>query len=306
MQTLLLDIGGSGIKYAIISDAEAPNLKNMGKFAGVDNGMEEILSAIGQIYGKFRDIVDGVAVCACMVLDTQTGFVYTGGSYTNIKNINLQDAISQVCDGKPVIIESDGDCCLRAELTYGVLQGCENAAVFVFGTGIGCAFIADGHIIRGAGSAAGEVSTCAADSRYADDGPAFWAHVSGVGHTCDRICRRCGLPPHSLDGFDLFRMFRAGEQNAVLALNELCDEAARQIFNYCMLMSPEKIAIGGGISSEPELVVMIRERVEQYYKAIERFAVRKRPVIIAAKYRNQANLLGAYVRLQEASSKSML
>lgn len=299
MQTLLIDIGGSGIKYATLKEETAPALANEGKLSGIENSTEAMVAAIASIYNQFRNEVDAIAVCACMVLDTKTGYVYAGGTYHNIRNVNLAERISAACDGKPVTIESDGDCCLRAELKYGALQGCENAGVFVFGTGIGCAFITDGHILTGHNATAGEVSFCAADSRYSNRHPLFWGSVSGMGGACARLCERMAVEPGTLNGFDLFRMVREGSTTATNILDEMCDEASRQIYNACLMLSPEKIAIGGGISGEPELIERLQNGIQTYYKRIEKFTACCCPQIVQAQYRNQANLLGAYARLQE-------
>lgn len=299
MQSLLIDIGGSGIKYATLRSDEFPVLRNEGRRSNVENSTEGMIAAIAEIYQKFRDEVDNIAVSACMVLDTESGYVYAGGTYNHVCDVNLRDLISRACDDKLVTIESDGDCCLRAELAYGVLQGCKNAAAFVFGSGIGCAFIADGHLIRGHNCAAGEVSWCMADSKYGGGRMTLWGGVSGINFACNRLSKRRGQPEGSANGFDLFRLYREGNKDAVAVLDEMCEEAAKQIFNCCMLLSPEKIAIGGGISSEPELLELICAKMAKHYDAIRYFTSLKCPEIAAAKYHNQANLLGAYARLQE-------
>lgn len=299
MQSLLIDIGGSGIKYATLCEETAPALANEGKLSGIANSTDAMVTAITSIYSQFRDQVDAIAVCACMVLNTRTGYVYAGGAYYNIRDVNLAQMISTACDGKPVTIESDGDCCLRAELKYGALLGSENAGVFVFGTGIGNAFIIDGHILVGHNAAAGEVSFCAADSQYAKSKPLFWGGVSGMGAACARLNEKMGMAPGTLNGFDLFRMMRSGQPKAMAVFNDMCDEAARQIYNICLVLSPEKIAIGGGISGEPELLERLTAGIQTHYKRIERFTACRCPQIVQAQYRNQANLIGAYARLQE-------
>lgn len=298
MDALLIDIGGSGIKYATLQEETSPELANEGKLSGIENSTQGMVAAISSIYHRFPQ-VDAIAVCACMVLDTKTGYVYAGGTYHNIHDVNLAERISAACDNKLVTIESDGDCCLRAELKYGALQGCENAGVFVFGTGIGNAFIIDGHILAGHKAMAGEVSFCAADSKYTTDHPLFWGGVSGMRAACAKLNQKMGREPGTLNGFDLFRLMRTGQPEAAAVFNELCDEAARQIYNICLTLSPEKIAIGGGISREPELLEWLAAGVHAYYKVIESFSACRCPQIVQAQYRNQANLLGAYARLQE-------
>ena len=300
METLLIDIGGSGIKYATLRDDDFPNLQNEGKRSGVGKSLEEVVAAIAELYRPLRDQIDAIAICACMVLDTKTGYVYSGGSYSGVREVNLCDAVSAACDKKPVTIDSDGDCCLRAELHYGVLQGCQNAGVFVFGTGIANAFIIDGHILTGHGCAAGETSFCAAHNVLNPDFPS-WASVSGMRSACERLRQRKGMPAGSIDGFVLFELLRKGDPEAEKTLDEMCEESAQQIYNSCLLLSPEKIAIGGGISGEPELLQLLREKLLARFAKIKDISACKCPELIAAKFRNQANLLGAYARLTESA-----
>lgn len=298
MQALLIDIGGSGIKYATIQEACVPELANEGKISGIENSTEAVVDAIAALHRRFS-FVDAIAVCACMVLDTKTGYVYAGGTYSNIRNVDLGKKIAAACGNKPVTIESDGDCCLRAELRYGALRGKRNAGVFVFGTGIGCAFIVDGHILVGHHAAAGEVSFCAADSKYGGGRPLFWGGVSGMGAACARLNESMGQEPGTLTGFDLFRMVRRGVPEAVSLFDAMCEEAARQIYNACLLFAPESIAIGGGISTEPELLEKLRTGIRARYQMIEKFSACRCPQLLQAQYHNQANLLGAYARLRE-------
>lgn len=302
MRALLIDIGGSGLKYAVATDAGTdaqgaplpPTLADEGVLHGVANSTEAMVAAIRSLWEPRRDQVDAIAICACMVLDTQTGYVYRGGSYHAIEEVNLAELITSACDGTPAVLESDGDCCLRAELRYGSLRGCTNAGVVVFGTGLACAFVVDGHLVVGNRAAAGEVSFCAA--AHSENGP-FWASTSGMAAACARLAEREGLEPGSLTGVDLFQQVEQGDERASTVLDEMCDESALQIYNLCLAFAPERLAIGGGISRQPELMRRLLPRVEGYFERIRSFTACRCPELVTARFYNTSNLLGAWDRL---------
>lgn len=299
MCTLAIDIGGSAIKYALISKDTVPALSHIGKIGPIENNLEAVLQAIKRIYYQFQSSVESIAVSACMIVNTENGFVYEGGSYSNIRNVNLRDEISNVCNHLPVVVESDGDCCLKAELRYGSLKGCQNAGVFVFGSGIACAVLIDGIIAKGHLCSAGEVSLCLADSKYSSMDASFWAQVSGVTFACQHLSQHIAPKSSPLNGWDLFHYLRAGNTHASQILNDMCEEAARHIYNYCMLLSPEKIAIGGGISNEPEFIELLKRKIDTLYRQMDAVRPMYHPIVTACTYRNHANLIGAYVRMEE-------
>ncbi len=126
----------------------------------------------------------------------------------------------------------------------------------------------------------------------------MWAGVSGMGAACARLNAQKGAD-NSMTGVDLFSLVEQGDEAATAIFEDMCDESAKQIYNACLLLAPEKIAIGGGISAQPVFVDSLRRRLQAHYRRIESFSACRCPEVLAARYHNQANLLGAYARLRE-------
>ena len=60
MKCLVLDYGGTALKYGII-DTDA-NLTDQGEIPAPNHSVEEYISKTGEIYDRFRDQVEGIAI----------------------------------------------------------------------------------------------------------------------------------------------------------------------------------------------------------------------------------------------------
>ena len=75
------------------------------------------------------------------------------------------------------------------------------------------------------------------------------------------------------------------------------DSLAVQIFNLSILLDLEKIAIGGGISASPLLLQTLKQSMEFFRKnspQAKYLPLLFNPELVVCKYKNDANLLGAY------------
>lgn len=77
----------------------------------------------------------------------------------NIIGLNQFDVVGLLSDklGRPVRIENDVNLALLGEIWHGCAQGVANVALISLGTGIGLGLSVDGHLVRGAHGAAGEI-----------------------------------------------------------------------------------------------------------------------------------------------------
>ncbi len=107
-QYLVLDIGGTFIKYAIM-DTEAQFLEQ-GKVPAVTDSEEGTLGALASV----RDAVssfdyEGVAISMPGRIDTAAGIAHTGGAFQWVLNYPAAERYGAVF-GKPCTIANDGKC----------------------------------------------------------------------------------------------------------------------------------------------------------------------------------------------------
>ena len=123
MQLLAIDVGGSGIKYAL-SD-ESLTLHEKGLVPTSFDTHAGFVEAVGGVFERF-DGIDAVAMSCCGELDPRSGYMFSGGAHVFNAGTNMIESIGARC-GVPVSIENDANCALLAEVHSGSLTDCENA-----------------------------------------------------------------------------------------------------------------------------------------------------------------------------------
>ena len=206
-QYLVLDIGGTFIKYALMGE-DGSFLEN-GKVPSPMDSLESLLDAVAAVGEKFRGRYEGAAVSMPGRIDTRTGVAHTGGAFPFIQDT----PVGQLFAGRlgcPVTVANDAKCAANAEAWTGALAGTANGAVLVLGTGTGGGIVLNRRIWMGSTFAAGELSFLPV--RLEGMGQAFMSDVYGAG--ADRMwaqyasttgllrayARRKGIPVEGLDG----------------------------------------------------------------------------------------------------------
>lgn len=158
MKYLCIDIGGTFMKYCVLEDGELS--AEVQKKAVPQEKLEDLLDMIRSIYDEVikEHTVDGVAISMPGVIETDKGYMRSGGSLQYIQEIPLADIISRRCGGIPVNIENDAKAAATAELATGALRNYSNAVLLTIGTAIGGAVIVEKTILRGWNLCAGEFS----------------------------------------------------------------------------------------------------------------------------------------------------
>lgn len=108
-----------------------------------------------------------------------------------------------------------------------------------------------------------------------------------------------------MNGRIFFDAANAGEPEALEVLEKFCFAVDVQIYNLSVLLNLEKVAIGGGISSQPLLIETLdRVYEEQILKghpfSEEQARSLAHPEIVACAFHNKSNQIGALVSYQNA------
>ena len=101
----------------------------------------------------------------------------------------------------------------------------------------------------------------------------------------------CESDISKLTGTILTSAAKAGNQLAIAAFNKQADWLGNACASYTLLLDPQAIVIGGGVVDAGELFLTpVRSAMEKYMP----FAgTHTSPKIIAAKFGNEAGLIGA-------------
>ncbi len=148
MELLGIDIGGSGIKGAIVNAATgelvterlrlpSPSTFQPSEVVGVTKNLVNQLNYSGPIGVGFPAVV-----MRGKVMTPPTALAFPGWD-----DVNLAERLSDAT-GCPVTVANDADVACLAEMYFGAGRGQRGLViVFTIGTGIGSAMFYDGHII---------------------------------------------------------------------------------------------------------------------------------------------------------------
>lgn len=286
MKYLVFDIGGTFIKYGIV-DSEYKILFNE-KFKTPKN-KESFLNKIKEIYLKYDDEIEGVALSMPGHIDEYSGFAYSAGLITYLEKNNIVGLLHDFID-KPISVENDGKCAALSELWLGSLKGVEHGIALVFGTGVGGGIIINKKVYKGFNGIAGEFSFITEKSE--DEKVDFLGRKASVSYFVDEVAKKKNILSEDLSGEKVFEMIKEKDEEAIKCLEDFCDNIVRHLYNIQHILDPEKFSIGGGISNQNIFIECLKERIEIYDK--ENFSLKK-PLIVQSKYKNNSNILGALI-----------
>lgn len=297
MKYLVLDIGGSSIKYALMN-RESEFLEK-GKVKTPKDSLETFVEVIGEIYDIYKDEIEGIAISMPGRIDSDRGYTFTGGALTYNDKRDMVDILKKRCPVS-ITIENDGKCAALAEASLGNLSDCNDGIVVILGTGIGGGIIKDKKLHKGANFIAGEFSAIITNSSTKKNPmESMWARTCGVNALIREVALVKNISEEEINGEKVFEYANLGDKDVLNVLDEYCYRIAVQLFNLQYIYNPEKIAIGGGISAQNILIEYIQKNI---HKLASKIPVDfPAPTVVACKYRNDSNLIGA---LQNFISKS--
>jgi glucokinase len=197
--------------------------------------------------------------------------------------------------GWPVALINDARAFGLAELRLGAGRGARSIVGLTLGTGVGGVIAVDGRVHLGHDGTAGEVGHQTIDP----DGP-----PCGCGnHGCleafaraDRIAAACGAPTVEA----AVAAAHAGDERALAGLAEVGRYLGIGIGNMIVVISPDRVIIGGGIAAAGDLLLgPIREELRRRVRTTPLDEVE----IVTAELGTWAGAIGAAVHGAEAAAR---
>ena len=290
-QYLVLDIGGTFVKYAIMDDEG--QFIEQGKVPANTTSEEHMLASLADVRETVASYdYEGVAISMPGRIDTAKGWAYTGGAFTWLHDYPAAEKYGAVF-GKPCTVANDGKCAAIAESWEGALKDVDSGAVLVLGTGVGGGIVLNGEVWMGCSGGAGELSWLVCDLpaiHQGKAGSAIWAGKIAAGAIVPKFGLAKGLA--NADGIMLFDAYEAGDEDAKAIMDEYAMWASSGIITLQAVLDLPRYAIGGGISARPETTTLIRDAVDKLFE-MHPYLPFSKPEIVTCKFGNEANLIGA-------------
>ncbi len=297
---IALDVGGTSMKGALLSDA----LRPLGVIRRSTPGGSRPTQALDAITATLRELdaragerhmtVRHIGTVVPGIVDEESGRA--------IRSVNLGWAdlplarLLTRATGRPVVVGHDVRAGGLAEFRAGAARGARDALFVPVGTGISAAVLSGGRPLVSGGYAGelGHVVTHPGGAICRCGGRGCLETVASAAAIAATYTARSGT---RVDGAaDVAARVAAGDPIAVAVWHGAVGALASALADVTTLLAPERIVLGGGLSQAGNLLLdPLRVRLG------DRLTFQRRPELVRAAFGDEAGCLGAGILAWEAA-----
>ena len=290
MYYICIDIGGTSIKYGVLSEKGEIFIDGTvsAKVTEKENFiLSDVKKLIRNILDEYRNYeIKGICVSTAGVVNPEKGEIAYAGptipKYTGTKiKEELEKEFSISCE-----VENDVNCAGLGEYWKGAGKGSKSMVCLTIGTGIGGSVILDGKLLNGIGYTAGEIG-------YMDVNGSYIQNIASSKYLVEKVQKekveKEGITD-AITGVDIFELAKKGDEICIAGINEIISNLAVGVRNIIYLLNPEVIVIGGGITAQKEY---LEEKIRKEVNDGMISDMFRKTRIELAQQGNQAGLLGA-------------
>lgn len=288
---LVFDIGGSSNKYALIE-----NDKIVEKFSSKqERSMDDLLKFFEDKINSFakNHKLDGIGFSSPGTVDSSTGNIYGKSAVEFITEYNFAMEIKNKFN-LPVAIENDANCAALAEIFYGKVDK-NYLAFLIIGSGIGGAITKNGKIIKGKSLEAGDFGYMLLKNEEGNFDN--FSKLATLPNIRRKMIKKYGIDEST---YLIFDKYMQKKEPYFTEVDQMFTYLAMGIYNIFYTVNPEKIHLGGAISSDDRFVREIKNKLNTgVFKSID---IEISPV----SFFNDNNLYGAYANLKQSIEEKRL
>ncbi len=305
MRTVSVDLGGTNVKAALVSDGEVVRFETVP--VGHSEKLASLLPAIEPVVKRLLSAsgAERLGIAFPGLVDSERSAVISReGKYTDAWETDLEGWARERF-GLPLTIENDARAAAAGERAYGAAEGVGDFVLMILGTGIGAAAYLDGRPVRGkhfqAGITLGHTPSggdrfCACCGGYgcAESEASTWALKDLIARTPGDGALKTERDPD----FKLLRRYYESGDAVASAVFERCvsvwtDVLTTLVYAY----DPELIVLSGGVMKwGDELADRLRDGL--YGKAWTEWG---KPRFAVAENPDASVLLGLHALAQSAT-----
>jgi len=288
MRLMAFDLGGTSVKYGTYVKDE---LIDKGSFITPDS-LEKLMEKMATVINKQEDI-EGIAISAPGSVNQKERVIEGISAISYIHFIPIYDLIQKEF-GLPVAIENDANCAGLCEVERGAAKDGENIVFFVLGTGMGGSIFINRQLHTGSHMYGGEFGMS-----LNSNGQTGSQNGTLVAAT-KKYKEETGI---TLDGIQLLDLYDQGQTEAVKIIDQMFNAIAEVLYNVQVIIDPDTIVLGGGISNRASLSEELSIRMDKHLKKLDILGAK--PKIVNAQYKNDANLYGAVINYKKQINSTL-
>jgi len=305
--TIGIDIGGTKVLGGVVDSTGKiiDSARRPTPLAGGKELVATIIDLVKEFQGKHE--IAGIGISVAALISKDQGTIVGAPNIANLSQLNFVSEIKKVFN-LPVIAENDANAAMWAEFKFGNAKGFNPVIFFIIGTGMGGGLVIDGKLFRGAHGIGAEFghmivqpqgikcgcgtqgcieqyASGSALMRYAKEG------IEADPQKGKRLLELAGGNLSELTGSILTTAAKNGDELAIAAFNKQANWLGSACASYALLLDPQAIVVGGGVVDAGELFLEpVRKAMHSYMPFGKSHP---EPKIIAAKFGNDAGLIGA-------------
>ena len=302
--TIGIDIGGTKISAGVVDSSG--NLIDSSRCSTPAEGGKELISSVINLIKEFNQKyeIKGIGISIAALISSDYGTIVGAPNIANLSKLNFVNEIKEEFE-LPIIIENDANAAMWAEFKFGNAKGLNPVMFFIIGTGVGGGLVIDGKLFKGANGIGAEFGhmcvvpdglLCGCGSKgcieqYASGGALIRYANEALLANPDKSDEVLSFGEGKLSGTALTKAAKAGNELALAAFSKQADWLGLACASYSLIIDPQAIIIGGGVVDAGELFLApVRAAMRKYMPFAESHVP---PKIIAAKFGNDAGLIGA-------------
>jgi glucokinase len=282
------------------------NLIDSSRCSTPTEGGKELISSVINLIKEFNKKyeIKGIGISIAALISSDYGTIVGAPNIANLSKLNFVNEIKEEFE-LPIIIENDANAAMWAEFKFGNAKGLNPVMFFIIGTGVGGGLVIDGKLFKGANGIGAEFGhmcvvpnglLCGCGSKgcieqYASGGALIRYANEALLANPDKSEEVLSFGEGKLSGTALTKAAKAGNELALAAFSKQADWLGLACASYSLIIDPQAIIIGGGVVDAGELFLApVRAAMRKYMPFAESHVP---PKIIAAKFGNDAGLIGA-------------
>ena len=302
--TIGIDIGGTKISAGVVDSSG--NLIDSSKCSTPAEGGKELISSVVNLVKELnkKHEIKGIGISIAALISSDYGTIVGAPNIANLSKLNFVNEIKEEFK-LPIIVENDANAAIWAEFKFGNAKGLNPVMFFIIGTGVGGGLVIDGKLFKGANGIGAEfghmcvvpnglLCGCGAKGcieQYASGGALIRYANEALLANPDKSEEVLSFGEGKLSGTALTKAAKAGNELALAAFSKQADWLGLACASYSLIIDPQAIIIGGGVVDAGELFLApVRAAMRKYMPFAESHVP---PKIIAAKFGNDAGLIGA-------------
>jgi glucokinase len=283
-----LDFGGTKIAAAVcdltgrtLASGVVTSLAEQGAQTSFDHGLQTARDLLASQAAGSPVAAVGVATFG---IPSDDG-VALAPAIDGWESLPIGRELAAAFPGVPIRLANDVKAAAAAEVRWGVLAGADPALYLNLGTGLAAAVISDGQVLTGYHGAAGEIGYSLRDRGHLR-APQTRLEDVVSGRALQQRARRTAA-----------EVFAAADTDHELdaLITDFIDELAFHLVNLAILIDPQRIAVGGGLTRS-------WARIGPRLGAALRAAVPYPPSLVLGRFPHDAPLLGAVALAVDAAN----